>query len=387
MLSLYIHIPFCHHKCSYCSFHVIPLDGLKESEHTSAHSPLITNYLDALHRQIDTFSQQLQQQSIQTIYFGGGTPSLLSEKETFQILEKIYKQYKVSNDVEITLECNPDDLSDEKLKELKRLEINRLSIGLQSFDDEELIWMNRAHNANQSESSVKRAQDRGFENITIDLIYGSKFSNISNWKKTLDKVIDLQVPHISSYNLTIEEKTKLGHDFKVKKEVAIDDEKSSELFLEMIDRLEKHNFIHYEISNFAKEGYFSKHNSNYWKGEHYLGLGPSAHSFDGKSRQWNIANNNLYIKYLQEKSEIYFEKEILTEAERYNEYILTSLRTIWGIDINYLKTNFNTDFIKDFNSKISEYIKQETIVVKDTTYTLTEKGKLLADKIASELFV
>lgn len=336
---------------------------------------------------MDNRIDYLPNKTIETIYFGGGTPSLLSEKETFQILEKIYKQYIVSSDVEITLECNPDDLSDEKLKELKRLEINRLSIGLQSFNEEELIWMNRAHNADQSESSVKRAQDRGFENITVDLIYGSKYSNLSNWKKTLDKVIDLQVPHISSYNLTIEEKTKLGHDFKVKKEVAIDDEKSSELFLEMIDRLEKHNFIHYEISNFAKEGFFSKHNSNYWKGEHYLGLGPSAHSFDGKSRQWNIANNNLYIKYLQEKSEIYFEKEILTEAERYNEYILTSLRTIWGIDINYLKTNFNSDFVKDFNNKISDYIKQETIVVKDTTYTLTEKGKLLADKIASELFV
>lgn len=336
---------------------------------------------------MDNRIDYLPNKTIETIYFGGGTPSLLSEKETFQILEKIYKQYIVSSDVEITLECNPDDLSDEKLKELKRLEINRLSIGLQSFNEEELIWMNRAHNADQSESSVKRAQDRGFENITVDLIYGSKYSNLSNWKKTLDKVIDLQVPHISSYNLTIEEKTKLGHDFKVKKEVAIDDEKSSELFLEMIDRLEKHNFIHYEISNFAKEGFFSKHNSNYWKGEHYLGLGPSAHSFDGKSRQWNVSNNNLYIKYLQEKSEIYFEKEILTEAERYNEYILTSLRTIWGIDSNYLKTNFNTDFIKDFNSKISDYIKQETIVVKDTTYTLTEKGKLLADKIASELFV
>jgi oxygen-independent coproporphyrinogen-3 oxidase len=159
------------------------------------------------------------------------------------------------------------------------------------------------------------------------------------------------------------------------------------MFLEMIDRLEKSNFIHYEISNFAKEGFFSKHNSNYWKGEHYLGLGPSAHSFDGNSRQWNVANNNLYIKYIQEKSEAYFEKEILTETERYNEYILTSLRTIWGVDLNYLKTNFNSEFVKDFNSKISDYIKQETVVVKDTTYTLTEKGKLLADKIASELFV
>jgi oxygen-independent coproporphyrinogen-3 oxidase len=336
--------------------------------------------------EIDNRINYLPNKTIETIYFGGGTPSLLSEKEIFQILEKLYKLYNVSNNAEITLECNPDDLSDEKLKELKRLEINRLSIGLQSFDEEELIWMNRAHNAKQSESSVKRAQDKGFENITIDLIYGSKFSNLTNWKKTLDKAITLQVPHISSYNLTIEEKTKLGHDFKVKKEVAIDDEKSSELFLEMIDRLEKNNFIHYEISNFGKEGFFSKHNSNYWKGEHYLGLGPSAHSFDGTSRQWNVSNNNLYIKHLEEKSNNYFEKEILTETERFNEYILTSLRTIWGINIEYLKTNFNSDFVKNFLNQIQGYIKQETVVVKNKTYTLTEKGKLLADKIASELF-
>lgn len=336
--------------------------------------------------EIDNRINYLPNKTIETIYFGGGTPSLLSEKEIFQILEKLYKLYNVSNNAEITLECNPDDLSDEKLKELKRLEINRLSIGLQSFDEEELIWMNRAHTAKESESSVKRAQDRGFENITIDLIYGSKFSNLTSWKKTLDKAITLQVPHISSYNLTIEEKTKLGHDFKVKKEVAIDDEKSSEMFLEMIDRLEKNEFIHYEISNFGKEGFFSKHNSNYWKGEHYLGLGPSAHSFDGTSRQWNVSNNNLYIKYLEEKSEAYFEKEILTETERFNEYILTSLRTIWGINLDYLKTNFSSDFVNNFLNQIQEYIKQETVVVKDKTYTLTEKGKLLADKIASELF-
>ncbi len=336
--------------------------------------------------EIDTRINYLPNKTIETIYFGGGTPSLLSEKEIFQILEKLYKLYNVSNNAEITLECNPDDLSDEKLKELKRLEINRLSIGLQSFDEEELIWMNRAHTAKESESSVKRAQDRGFENITIDLIYGSKFSNLTSWKKTLDKAIALQVPHISSYNLTIEEKTKLGHDFKVKKEVAIDDEKSSEMFLEMIDRLEKNEFIHYEISNFGKEGFFSKHNSNYWKGEHYLGLGPSAHSFHGTSRQWNVSNNNLYIKYLEEKSEAYFEKEILTETERFNEYILTSLRTIWGINLDYIKTNFNSDFAKNFLNQIQEYIKQETVTVKDKTYTLTEKGKLLADKIASDLF-
>lgn len=374
MSGIYIHIPFCKQACHYCDFHFST--SLKNKD------ALVKSIL----MEIDNRINYLPNKTIETIYFGGGTPSLLSEKEIFQILEKLYKLYNVSNNAEITLECNPDDLSDEKLKELKRLEINRLSIGLQSFDEEELIWMNRAHTAKESESSVKRAQDRGFENITIDLIYGSKFSNLTSWKKTLDKAITLQVPHISSYNLTIEEKTKLGHDFKVKKEVAIDDEKSSEMFLEMIDRLEKNEFIHYEISNFGKEGFFSKHNSNYWKGEHYLGLGPSAHSFDGTSRQWNVSNNNLYIKYLEEKSEAYFEKEILTETERFNEYILTSLRTIWGINLDYLKTNFSSDFVNNFLNQIQEYIKQETVVVKDKTYTLTEKGKLLADKIASELF-
>ncbi len=374
MSGIYIHIPFCKQACHYCDFHFSTSLKNKES--------LVQSILS----EIDYRINYLPNKNIETIYFGGGTPSLLSEKEIFSILEKLYKLYTISREVEITFECNPDDLTDDKLKELKRLEINRLSIGLQSFNEEELIWMHRAHNAKQSESCVKRAQDRGFENITIDLIYGSKFSNLSNWKKTLDKVIDLKVPHISSYNLTIEEKTKLGHDFKIKKEVAIDDEKSSELFLEMIDRLEKNHFIHYEISNFGKEGFFSKHNSNYWKGIHYLGLGPSAHSFDGASRQWNGANNNIYIKHISEKSNDYFEKEILTEKERFNEYVLTSLRTIWGIDLNYLKTNFNSDIVNNFMLQIQEYIKQETVVVKNTTYTLTEKGKLLADKIASDLF-
>lgn len=375
MSGIYIHIPFCKKACHYCDFHFSTSLQNKEA--------LVKTILT----EIDVRHDYLKDKNIQTIYFGGGTPSLLSEKETFLILEKIYKLYNVSKDAEITLECNPDDLSDDKLKELKRLEINRLSIGLQSFDEEELVWMNRAHTAKESEASVKRAQDRGFENITIDLIYGSKFSNLANWKKTLDKAIALDVKHISSYNLTIEEKTKLGHDYKVKKEIAIDEEKSSEMFLEMIDRLEKNNFIHYEISNFGKEGFFSSHNSNYWKGEHYLGLGPSAHSFDGLSRQWNVANNNVYIKKLSEKTHDFFEKEILTEKERFNEYVLTSLRTIWGIDLNYLKANFNSDYVKTFLNQVDIYIKQQHIVVKQDAYTLTEKGKLLADKIAGELFM
>lgn len=375
MSGIYIHIPFCKQACNYCDFHFSTSLNNKAS------------LVECIIAEIEMRKNYLSDKNIQTIYFGGGTPSLLSEKETFLILEKIFKTYIVSNDAEITLECNPDDLTDLKLKELKRAEINRLSIGLQSFNEEELKWMNRAHTAKESEASVKRAQDKGFENITIDLIYGSKFSTLGNWKNTLNKAIELNVPHISSYNLTIEDKTKLGHDFKVKKEQAVDEEKSVELFLEMVDRLEKNNFVQYEISNFGKAGFFSQHNSNYWKGVHYIGIGPSAHSFDGVSRQWNIANNNVYIKHLSEKKDSYFEKETLTETERFNEYVLTTLRTIWGIDLNYLKKNFNSDFVSAFLKQVDTYVKNETVVLKDSAYVLTNSGKLLADRIASELFV
>ena len=375
MSGIYIHIPFCKQACHYCDFHF------------STSLKLKSNLVEAILKEIDLRIPYLKSKNIETIYFGGGTPSLLSEKELFLILEKIYKTYNVSSYAEITLEANPDDLSIEKLKELKRLEINRLSIGLQSYNDEELIWMNRAHTATESEASVKRSQDKGFENISIDLIYGSKFSNIANWKRTLDKTIALDVKHISSYNLTIEDKTKLGHDFKVKKELAIDDEKSSELFLEMIDRLEKNKFVHYEISNFGKENYFSNHNSNYWKGIEYIGFGPSAHSFDGVSRQWNISNNSLYIKNINDKNESYFEKEILSESDQFNEYILTSLRTIWGIDVEVLNNKFSTEIISAFNQKINAYVSKEMITFTNNQYVLTSNGKLFADKIASELFV
>jgi oxygen-independent coproporphyrinogen-3 oxidase len=373
--GIYIHIPFCKQACNYCDFHF------------STSLKLKSNLIESILAEIDLRHSYLKNKNIETIYFGGGTPSLLSEKELFLILEKIFKNYNVSSNAEISLEANPDDLSVEKLKELKRLEINRLSIGLQSFNNEELIWMNRAHTAMDSEASVKRSQDKGFENISIDLIYGSKFSNLTNWKKTLDKAIALGVKHISSYNLTIEDKTKLGHDLKVKKEVAIDDEKSSELFLEMIDRLEKNNFTQYEISNFGKENYFSNHNSNYWKGIEYIGFGPSAHSFDGVSRQWNISNNSLYIKNVTDKNETYFEKEILSESDQFNEYILTSLRTIWGIDVVVLKNKFNSEIFNSFNEKIKTYISSDMVAFSNNKYVLTSNGKLFADKIASELFV
>ena len=375
MSGIYIHIPFCKQACNYCDFHFS----------TSLNNK--ANLVASILNEIDIRKNYLTDTTIETIYFGGGTPSLLSEKETHLMLEKLYKVYNVSNSAEITLECNPDDLTTAKLQELKSLNINRLSIGLQSFDEEELQWMNRAHTASESEASVKRAQDKGFENISIDLIYGSKFSNLSNWKTTLNKAIDLDVKHISSYNLTVEEKTKFGHDVSKKKEQVIDDEKSAELFLEMLDRLQKNKFIQYEISNFGKEHFFSKHNSNYWKGTHYMGLGPSAHSFDGASRQWNVANNNIYINKIAATDLTFFEKETLSDENRFNEYILTSLRTMWGVNLEYLQTHFNEEFVKSFKMMVEVFIKNQTIILKDNAYILTTNGKLLADKIASDLFV
>lgn len=375
MSGIYIHIPFCKQACNYCDFHFST-----SLQHKAA---LVNGILT----EIDLRQHYLPDKQVETIYFGGGTPSLLSEKELFLILEKLYKTYRVSADVELTMECNPDDVSVQKLKELKRAEVNRLSIGLQSFHDEELIWMNRAHSAKESEASVKRAQDMGFENITIDLIYGSKFCNVTHWKHTLNKAIALDVKHISSYNLTVEEKTKLGREVAAKKERGVDDEKSAELFVEMVERLEKSGFIHYEISNFGKEHFFSQHNANYWKGLYYLGFGPSAHSFNGTSRQWNVSNNHLYIKRVAEKTDLYFEKELLSETNRFNEYILTGLRTMWGISMSYLKQHFSSECVSRFLTQVKAHEDNGNILLKDGSYTLTSQGKLLADKITSDVFV
>lgn len=375
MSGIYIHIPFCKQACAYCDFHFST--SLKNKE----------AFISALKQEVSLRLNYLPDKKIETLYFGGGTPSILNYEDLAEITDHIAQQYDLSNNLEFTLECNPDDLNDRKLQDLKRLGVNRLSIGLQSFNHEELRWMNRAHDASESESSVKRSQDKGFENITIDLIYGSKFQTLMDWKETLKKTISLQVPHISAYNLTIENKTKLGHDYSKKKEPAIDDEKSSEFFMEMIEVLENHQFIHYEISNFGKENFFSRHNSNYWKGIPYIGFGPSAHSFDGNNRQWNIANNPLYIKYILENQSSWFEKEILSAYERYNEYILISLRTMWGVDSKYIREKFGDKTYFHFLKHIRSYIEHKQIIEKDDIFTLTKEGKLFADRIASDLFI
>jgi oxygen-independent coproporphyrinogen-3 oxidase len=373
MAGLYIHIPFCKQACTYCDFHFST--SLKNK----------SEMVNVICREIELRKNYLAENKLNSIYFGGGTPSLLDKKELEEIFEAIGNNFTWDKDTEITLECNPDDLSSQKLDDLKSVGINRLSVGLQSFNDDELKWMNRAHDAAQSESSIKLAQDKGFDNITIDLMYGSKFQDLKSWEQTLKKAIALNVQHISSYNLTVENKTALGVAVSKGLEPLIDEEKSSAAFLLMTELLEQNGFIHYEISNFGKEGFFAVHNSNYWKGSHYLGIGPSAHSYNGIERQWNIANNSIYINALKHNLP-YFEIENLSPENKYNEYVLTGLRTIWGCDLDFIKENFGEKFAEHFLSKL-KLQKPEFYTQKENNYSLTKKGKLFADRIASELFI
>ncbi len=372
MAGIYLHIPFCKQACTYCDFHF------------SVNMASKPELVQAMLKEIDQRKDYLKGEKVETIYFGGGTPSVLSEEELNSILEKINDEFDVATNAEITLECNPDDLTKEKLSELKKAGINRLSIGLQSFGDQELKWMNRAHTAAESVSCVKLAQEAGFDNITIDLIYGSRFQTINGWYGTLERALKLNVQHISAYNLTIESKTKLGLSHQMGSEPEVNEDFSAEQFKIMLDVLGKGGFIQYEISNFGKEGYFSKHNSNYWLGAHYLGLGPSAHSFDGISRQWNVRSNTAYIQKVN-VNEIYFEKEVLSESERYNEYILTRLRTMWGCDKKEIGKLFGKDVLAAFEENVEKH--KAYFILADDVVTLNVEGKLKADYLASEFFV
>lgn len=339
---------------------------------------------NALCSEIVSRRSYLPGHEISSIYFGGGTPSLLSVVELEQIMNTIEQHFTLTEKNEITLEANPDDIHTEALKAWKNAGINRLSIGLQSFNDNELKWMNRAHTAAQSTDSVKLAQEMGFENITVDLIYGSKFQNEKSWDETLQKVLDLNVPHISAYNLTIEEKTVLGVKRKNKEEPAVSDELSEWQFIRMSEVLSKNGFAHYEISNFAKEGFMAMHNSNYWKRKPYLGIGPSAHSYNGAERQWNISNNELYIQKINSGLP-YFELEQLSPENKFNEYILTGLRTCFGCDLRVMKELFGEEKTAAFEKNIR--LQSQFIQENNGVFTLNLSGKLYADKIASDLFI
>jgi len=310
---------------------------------------------------------------------------LLSKNELNEIFDCLKSNFQINEDAEITLEANPDDLTEEKIKELKDTPVNRLSIGIQSFYDEDLKLMNRTHSAEESIKAVKFAQEYGFDNITIDLIYGIPGLTDHRWRNNLQIAFALNVNHISAYCLTVEPKTALAHQIKTGLVKNVDEQHGSEQFEIMLDAMHQNDFVQYEISNFCRNGAFSKHNSNYWKKENYLGLGPSAHSFNGATRQWNISNNALYIQSI-EKGELNFEKEILSKDQRYNEYIMTSLRTIWGLDLNYLEQNFGKEYLEYCLKEAEHYIKTENVLNEENKLYLSDKGKLIADKIASDLF-
>jgi len=321
----------------------------------------------------------LTDELVETIYFGGGTPSLLPSKDHAALIEKIYSTLQVSPNAEITLETNPDDISEERLKDWKETGINRLSIGIQSFFEEDLKWMNRAHNADQAVNSLQSAA-RQFNNITVDLIYGTPLLTDEKWKKNVDKAVNEGVVHLSCYALTVEPKTPLHKLIQEQRIADIDPDKQSEQFLSLMQWMEQAGYEHYEISNFAKPGFRSRHNSSYWKGEKYLGIGPSAHSFDGLSRQWNISNNNIYIDSVK-KEIIPHEKEILTATQHLNEYIMTSLRTWEGLDLKKVE-----DIDNELRAVSRKFIERGLMTEESDHLKLTREGKLLADGIAAELF-
>ncbi len=374
LAGIYIHIPFCKQACHYCDFHF--------STQTDLKSKMVEMICKELIIQKDYLGKDC---IIKTVYFGGGTPSLLTKEEIAAILQTISLHYKLDLE-ELTIEANPDDLSPAKLQELKALKFDRLSIGIQSFHDEILKFYNRSHNAEESLKVIENARNAGFEKLSIDLMYGFPQADHSLWKTDLQIATSLEPGHISSYCLTIEPGTALGSWTQKGKFLPASEDFSADQFEIMQDHLERAGYIQYEISNFGKPNAFAVHNTNYWKGIPYLGIGPSAHSFDGKTRQHNIANNAKYIKSL-EMGELNFEKDLLSREDIINEYILTSLRTIWGTDLQKLEDQFDTSLLELKKSVINEFQEDRLLALKNQYLVLTKEGKLLADYIAGKLFL
>lgn len=379
MAGIYLHIPFCRQACTYCNFHFTTSLRFKDE------------MVKAIAKEAKIEKEYLQGEKINTIYFGGGTPSILGISDLEFLISDLFKNYPVASDAEITLEANPDDIDSEKLKAWKNIGINRLSIGVQSFFEEELKWMNRAHNAELAVYSLQLAV-KEFDNITIDLIYGSPLLTDEMWKQNVDKAVDLGIAHLSCYALTVEEKTPLHKSISTQKTPGVDNEKQARQFLLLMQWLRERGYEHYEVSNFAKPasagrpGFRSRHNSSYWKGEKYLGLGPSAHSYNGIERRWNIANNTVYIKSINEGS-VQRETEVLTPIQKLNEYIMISLRTMEGMDLNKLEKDFGIEERKRMEREIQKFISSGLIITNGLNLQLTDEGMLRADGIASELFV
>lgn len=372
MAGIYIHIPFCKQACHYCDFHFSTV--LKKSDEMVA----------ALADEIRMRKGELTE-TVETIYFGGGTPSVLSVAEIDLLLDAIYDSYDVADNPEITLEANPDDLASEKITALAQSRVNRLSIGIQSFFDDDLRMMNRVHNAAEAEQSLAEAAQH-FDNISIDLIYGIPGMDNAKWQQNIETALSFGIPHISSYALTVEPKTAMQKMIASGQMAAPVDETALEHFRILTGMLEAVGYVHYELSNFGKPGYFSRNNSAYWLGKKYLGIGPSAHSYDGASRSWNVANNSLYLRAIAH-GKLPSEKEILTKADRYNEYIMTGLRTVWGVSLDRIEREFGIDFLEYLEAQSEVFLKDELLVIENRVLKTTAKGKFLADGIASDLFL
>lgn len=374
MAGIYIHIPFCKQACHYCNFHFSTLLKYKEK------------LVWAIGKEISLRKSFLENEEIESVYFGGGTPSILNESELFSIIESLNQAFDLSKIKEFTFEANPDDLSPEYLSVLAKSPINRLSIGVQSFFNEHLVLMNRAHKSEEATACIKRAQDLGLENISVDLIYGIPGLSNVQWEENMQHIFDLNIRHVSAYCLTVEPKTALAKMIDSKTVSNINEEQAGIQFEMLMKHMQDHGFEHYEISNFAKPGNYALHNTNYWKGKHYLGLGPGAHSYKENQRSWNISNNHVYTTGI-EMHEPKMETEILRASDLYNEYIMTSLRTQWGCDRNVVEAKFGSACLKNLDQELKNEIEKGRLSLINNSYILTTAGKFFADGIASSAFI
>jgi oxygen-independent coproporphyrinogen-3 oxidase len=373
MSGIYIHIPFCKQACHYCDFHFST--SIKKKD----------EMVLALANEMALRATEFKDEVVETIYFGGGTPSILEIDDLRFLIDEVYRNYTVAENPEITVEANPDDLTETRIIELSQNKINRLSIGIQSFFEDDLKLMNRAHNSAEAKKCLEIATQY-FDNISIDLIYGVPNMSNDKWLQNIETALSFNVTHISSYALTVEPKTAL-HSFIQKGIIPPpDDEVAQEHFHLLVDKLEENGFIHYELSNFGKSTYFSKNNSSYWLGKKYIGIGPSAHSYNGISRSWNISNNTLYLKSISENI-LPSETETLTKTDRYNEYVMTGLRTIWGVSLKRVETEFGKTYLDYLNKQSYNYIEDHLLFVDDNILRTTKIGKFLSDGIASDLFL
>lgn len=373
MAGLYLHIPFCKRKCHYCNFYSLASVKFKPQ------------LVEALIREIDLQKDYLQGELLDSIYFGGGTPSLLNERELNSIFDKIHSTFSVEEKAEITFEANPDDLTKDYLQMLNKTAVNRLSIGVQSFNDKELVYLNRLHTAEEAKSALKRAQDAGFSSLSLDLIYGIPIATTASWKENLELFKALEIEHLSAYNLTREENTAYDILIKKGKYAPPDDVQGEEHFKLLLAFAKENNLEQYEISNFAFDQKYALHNTNYWRRKKYLGIGPSAHSFNLHSRSWNSAQLKPYIEAIS-NGELPAEIESLSKSDQWNEMIMTGFRTKWGVEIDYLKQNFEAAWIDTLHQQTQKYISNGQLLQSGTHYKLSEKGMFFADGIAADFF-